>query len=171
MNNQYRVVLNSNFIETTCRPQCPLECESLVFPAFISSFDTIGNLYYDFINENQNLTSDFVYTNLTIEKAKDSFSFFLLYYTHNSYTESIEVPSMTLVSLFSSLGGSVGVCLGASLIHLCELFQVLIEIVYVKLIISRTRSKSVKAILVLNNKNIRVRRGAVAYEVSEFYNF
>ena len=169
MNNQYSVVLNSNFIETECSPQCPLECENLDYPAFISSYDLIGNLYFDYIKQNQNISSDFLHTNLTIESAKDSFSFFLLYYTRNSCTQSNEVPTMNLVSLFSSLGGSVGICSGASIIHLCELFQVLIEIVCVKLTVLRKRSKSVKIILELKNKDILVRQEVVAYEVREFY--
>ena len=132
MDNQYGLILDENFITSTCVPQCPLECNRTIYKAFVSSCEIIGDFYYDYIQSNANLLSDFVERNLTIESAKDSFTFALLYYNSNSYTLSTETPSMDVVTLLATIGGTLGLFLGVSLMHMCELVDVLIQIVFIK---------------------------------------
>ena len=133
MNNQYTFIFESNYITTTCIPLCPLECQKAVFATSISFLEGIGDLYYDYIQNNSNLLSDFVNTNLTIDSAKDSFAFVYFYYDSNSYTISTESPNMDVVSLLANIGGTLGLFLGISLIQICELVDVLLQIILIKI--------------------------------------
>jgi hypothetical protein len=76
MDNQYELILDENFITSTCVPQCPLECNRTAYKAFISSCEIIGDFYYDYIKSNANLLSDFVERNLTIEQTCSESHFF-----------------------------------------------------------------------------------------------
>ena len=125
MNNQYYILLKSDFIKSTCVPECPLECKLIEYKAFKSSYEIVGSLYYDYINSNQNLSSDFVNTNLTVQGARDGFTFFLLYYNSNSYSVLNETPSMDVVSLLADIGGTLSLFLGLSIFHFCEFFEFL----------------------------------------------
>ena len=132
MSNQYTIMLEKNYITSTCVSMCPLECNRTSFKPFMSSCETIGNLYYDYLQSNANLSADFVYTNITYNTAKNSFSFPLIYYESNSYTLSTEAPSMDVVALLANIGGTMGLFLGISLIHVCEVIDILIQIFFIK---------------------------------------
>jgi hypothetical protein len=132
MNDQYTSIHSQNYITTSCVSLCPLECKRTRFNAFISSCEILGDLYYDYMKANINLKSDFVYRNITIETAKTSFSFALIYYESNSYTLSTESPTMDVVSLLANLGGTIGLFLGFSLLHVCEVVDVLMQAYFIK---------------------------------------
>ena len=133
LHDLYVFKFDENYITSTCIPLCPLECQKDIFKTSISSLKTTGELYYDYIKSNSNLSSDFVYKNLTIDTAKDSFAFVYFFYNSNSYTLTTELPSMDLVGLLANIGGTLGLFLGISLIHICELFDVLINILFIKM--------------------------------------
>ena len=42
------------------------------------------------------------------------------------------MPSMDVVTLLATIGGTLGLFLGISLMHMCELVDVLIQIVFIK---------------------------------------
>ena len=132
MNNQYAIIFNTNYITSTCIPLCPLECQKAVFKTSVSFLEVIGDLYYDYIRNNSNLSSDFVNTVLTKDSAQDSFSYVYLYYNTNSYTITTESPNMDAVSLLANIGGTLGLFLGISLMQICELVDVLIQILLIK---------------------------------------
>jgi hypothetical protein len=111
---------------------CPLECNRTRFKAFLSSYEVIGDFYYDYIRSNANLSSDFVRTNLTIDTAKESFTFTLLFYESMSYTLVTESPTMDVVSLMANIGGTLGLFLGVSLLHVCEIVDVIIQVILIK---------------------------------------
>ncbi len=126
-------MFDKNYITSTCIPLCPLECQQGIFKTSLSSMEAIGDLYYDHIKGNSNLSSDFVKTNITIDSAKDSFAFVYFYYNSNSYRLTIETPSMDLVALLANIGGTLGLFLGISLIQICELVDVVINILTIRM--------------------------------------
>ncbi len=133
MKDQYLSLLNSNYLTLNCvENNCPLECNRTRFKTFMSSYDVIGDFYYDFIKSNANLLSDYVKANLTIATAKDSFTFTLVYYESMSYTLVTESPTMDVVSLLANLGGTLGLFLGVSLLHVCEIVDVIIQVFLIK---------------------------------------
>ena len=143
------VLLKDNFIHKECVPFCPLECNRTEYTTSISAIEIIGDLYADFIRANQNISADFGEQPINAETAKKSFSYAYLYYDSLAYTLSTEVPSMDIVALLANIGGTLGLFLGVSLLHLCEIVEVLIEIVFIK---TEMRKNMQKRIDVLQNK-------------------
>jgi hypothetical protein len=132
MGDKYLSLLSSNYLALNCLGSCPLECNRTRFKAFLSSYDVIGDFFYDYIQSNANLLSDYVKANLTIATAKDSFTFTLVYYESMSYTLVTETPTMDLVALLANIGGTLGLFLGVSLLHVCEVIDVIIQIFLIK---------------------------------------
>ena len=133
MYTQYELLFSENFLSFKCVPLCPLECNRTHFRTSISSNEIITDLYYDYIKSNANLASDFVTRPITKETAKNSFVYVYFYYNSNSLRLSTDSPNMDIVSLLANIGGTLGLFIGINLIQICELVDVLIEIIFVKL--------------------------------------
>jgi hypothetical protein len=129
MASKYRVMLDSNFLIGKCEPLCPLECNSSIYATSVSSVEVIGSFYADFVNGNSNILKDFE-TNSTVspDEAKNNFVYIYLFYNSLSYTISTETPTMDIVALLANIGGTMGLFLGVSLLHVCELAEAFIEL-------------------------------------------
>ena len=77
--------------------------------------------------------TDFNQSEVTPDEAKQNFVYLYLCYNSLSYTRSTETPVMDVVSLMANIGGTLGLFLGLSMLHVCELMDVLIEYVFFKL--------------------------------------
>jgi len=119
-----------NFINEICLPQCPLECNQTLYKTSISSYHLIGSSYREKIFSNQNLKSDFIHRDLDLAQVEKSFLSVNIYYESLSYTLTTESPQMDLVALLSSIGGNLGLFLEMSLFSLCELIEVVIELIF-----------------------------------------
>ena len=133
-NPRTNIVNNNTFLSSECTPLCPLECNRTILKtsSSSSSYDLTGELYYDFIKTKKNLLSNFVNKPLSIQNAIESFTSIAFYYESNSYKLSTDTPSMDMVSLLANLGGTLGLFIGISLIQLCEIIDVLIQIILIK---------------------------------------
>lgn len=83
-------------INHECAKMCPLECNSVTYSI------TINN----------------------IKSPYQNFAGFHIYYDSFFYTRIIEVPQMTIENLLGNVGGILGLCLGASLMSIVEIFNV-----------------------------------------------
>ena len=127
--NVYKRVYN-NFIDS-CSTYCPLECNVNRLYTQISFSKFIGQKGVDLINENSELRADFVTKPLDVYNAKESIVQVYLYYDTLSYQISTESPQMNFVSLLASIGGNLGLFLGVSVFSVCELVEILIEVLYI----------------------------------------
>ena len=127
-----QVLLKNNFIGIECVPACPLECNRIEFRASISSAELIGNLNVDFINTKPDISSDFMTKPINPDNSKQSFVSVYLYYDSLAYTLSTETPVMDVVGLLANIGGTLVLFLGISLLHICEIIEVIIEIIFIK---------------------------------------
>jgi hypothetical protein len=91
-----------------------------------------GDYYLDLINERPSLRSDFLASNLTLEKALKSFLVLNIYYDSLSYTRITESPQMDFIALLGSVGGNMGLFLGVSVFSLFEIVEVLLEIYFIR---------------------------------------
>jgi hypothetical protein len=127
----YYVVDNLIFpIEKTirnCIPECPLECNSTQFTFTHTSQTYTGMLFSNLVKKNPVFASDFTYTPITEETASNKFVEVNLYYDKLSYTSSEDSPSMDIVALFGSVGGTLGLFLGLSVLSFCEVLHVIFE--------------------------------------------
>jgi hypothetical protein len=88
----------------------------------------MGNLYADFINSKPSLIVDFNGEPVNAETARRNFVNVDLFYDTLAYTLSTETPSMDVVALLANIGGTMGLFLGVSLLHVCELVEAFTEL-------------------------------------------
>jgi hypothetical protein len=110
-----------------CILKCPLECNTTEF-AFSTSFQTSSGIgYANLIKSKPKLTSDFSSTPINEYTASNKFVQLNIYYDSLSYTMSTDSPSMDIVAFLGSIGGTLGLFLGVSVLSVCELMHVLVE--------------------------------------------
>ena len=130
----YDQLVNENYLKNVCILKCPLECNSTEFSTWLTSAEIIGDLFADFLNMKKNtLHLDFETTKpISADEARRSFTSFQLFYSSNTFKLSTETPSMDIVALLANIGGTLGLFLGVSLLHFCELIEVLIGIYFIR---------------------------------------
>jgi hypothetical protein len=92
-----------------CTPLCPLECDSINYATTISSLTYPSRDFYNlFSNEFNNRFVELTNVNdtVTYDVIKEYFYSINVYYSSTQYTYINEQPQMTLVGLFSNLGGN-----------------------------------------------------------------
>jgi hypothetical protein len=114
----------------SCELKCPLVCNLIEYKTTSSSYRLKGDLYTDFINENEIFSQD---SNETINanNAANSIVSINIYYDSLSYIQTTESPKMNLVSLLASIGGNLSLLLGISLFSLFDVIELLMEIYFI----------------------------------------
>jgi hypothetical protein len=107
-----------------CIPQCPLECNSTEYDFSVTSQTLAGLKYMSLIQQSQILSSDFNMTPISELTSSNKFVQLSIYYDSLSYTSSVDTPTMGIVSLLGSVGGTLGLFLGVSVLSACELMHV-----------------------------------------------
>jgi hypothetical protein len=115
-----------------CLLKCPLECSLTSFETTQTSISLLGDSYLGYLNENPRLLSDFVTRPISLRVAKESVVKLSIFYESLSYEMSKEYSNMNVVDLLANIGGTLSLFLGISVLSLCELVELLIEIVYVR---------------------------------------
>lgn len=109
-----------------CLEKCPLECQGMWFDYTIStnkffnpSFEQSLKSYY------ANNDSD---SNKTFFNSKE-LAVVNIYYKDLKYVSMTEIPTLSLIGLFSNIGGIGGLFLGASLLTFLEIIAFLIQVI------------------------------------------
>jgi hypothetical protein len=127
----YSVIADGSYqIETNvrnCIAECPLECNSTQFVFTSTSQTYTGMLFETLVKSNPVFASDFSSTPITEETASNKFVELNTYYDKLAYTSSEDSPSMDIVAFFGSIGGTLGLLLGLSVLSFCEVFHVIFE--------------------------------------------
>jgi hypothetical protein len=112
---------------------CPLECNSTQFSYTITSQTYKGPLFSALIEASPIFSSDFTSTPIDEATASNKFVELRVYYDSLTYMMSIDSPIMDIVTFLSNIGGTLGLFLGVSVLSVCELVYVMVEIcVHVK---------------------------------------
>ena len=142
---QYKCFLNfyGNFkskqsaFSQRCSADCPLECESIAYDLTVSSMDYPSRELYDLfvLDASYNATASKYGVDLsTYDLYKEYYYSLNVFYPKTQYTLINETPQMTVVSLLSSLGGSLGMFLGFSVFSFFEVFELLFQILFTCLV-------------------------------------
>jgi hypothetical protein len=110
-----------------CITECPLECNSTQFLFTSTSQTYTGMLFETLVKSNPVFASDFSSTPITEETASNKFVELNIYYDKLAYTLSEDSPSMDIVAFFGSIGGTLGLFMGLSVLSFCEMFHVVFE--------------------------------------------
>ena len=107
--------------------QCPLECNStdISLNLITQTYSGVGSSFL--VEQTPLFLSDFNLTQITEETTINKFVQLYAFYDSLSYTVSIDSPGMDIVSFLGSIGGTLGLFLGVSLLSVCELVHVIVE--------------------------------------------
>lgn len=112
-------------INSFCGHDCPEECESIQYSMSTSTVDFLTESYVNNLLQNTFVAEK--YPGIDATTLKKSLVSFDVYYEDLQYTEIIQSPQYTIIDLISSIGGSLGLLLGASLLSLVELVELCIK--------------------------------------------
>lgn len=123
-----------------CLPFCPTQCERTEFGFDKSSVKFPSQSYEQHLITNNVITGLFNKYNIPIteENIQQSVSCFEVFYNNLAYVNINQQPTMTLLSLVSNLGGSIGLLTGCSLLSAIEILDFVVGLVTI--LIKRTRT-------------------------------
>ena len=127
------VYIKNDYIQNECVPLCPLECNLTQYKTVIRSNNLPGDIFVNYVQKNRNLSSDFVTKPINSETVSQSIVSLNIFYESLSYTLSTESPQMDVISLLANIGGHLGLFLGISVFSLCEIVEVAMEMILIKL--------------------------------------
>lgn len=126
-----------NFDMSDCVEQCPHVCSSTSYDLRISYSEyptsnymnnnirkKVNPVFYNWafeVDEKSNLNS--------LDLARDSLVELFVYFDEIKYTEITEAPTTTFVDLIASIGGTLGLFIGVSLLSFVELIELILEII------------------------------------------
>ena len=120
-----------------CPEDCPLECNSLKFLTTTSQFEYPSKGFANIMKRDPLIQEKFNNSsNISYEDLKQSLVSLNIYYDDLGYTTLEEIPKIDFNTLISNLGGNLGLFLGASVLSLFEIFEILfliLKIIYEKL--------------------------------------
>lgn len=138
---------------SVCRPQCPPRCETDTFSYMLSFSNFPQSKYFEV---NRNFTSEFR-TNHTFATLKQSVLKLSMRYDELGYTLVEKVPKIPFESLIGTLGGTLGCFIGASLLSLVDLFQLVLDVI---MLVCRSMAKRMarKMTAVKRSKKLKERK-------------
>lgn len=125
-----RKFLKGGYLTTQCLPLCPLECNRTGFLPSISISQLNGDMLTSLIKNNSNLAIDFVTKPINASNAMNSVVMVNLYYESLSFSQSDEAIACDWICLISNMGGTMGLFLGAGILSLGEIVEVLLELIF-----------------------------------------
>lgn len=132
MEDFYNRIFNLEYREK-CHKMCPLECTSIEY-SLTTSFSDYPTAYYAEILKNETKVCDMLYNNkteVTYDSLKKSFLMINIYFDELKYTRVSESKRVTEVNLLSSIGGTLGLFLGVSVLSFFEFIELFIDILYI----------------------------------------
>ena len=132
-NNCTHLVLTKFYqtITEKCR-DCPLECDSVTYGLSTSPAEFPTPSYFKALINNTFFSRK--YSNITTNAIDKSVLAFNVYYSDLRYTEISQLVKYSFVDFVCSVGGTIGLFTGSSLLSLGELFEVflILGIVHLK---------------------------------------
>ncbi len=120
-------------LSKSCLNLCPLECNQTEYRVSSTNINVIGDIYADYLNENENLREDFLTANpIDSKTAANNFVYLFVSYESLSYEIASQLANMDVVLLLSNIGGTLGLFLGISVLSLCEIVEVFLELYFIK---------------------------------------
>jgi len=115
-------------LNAVCSKHCPLECETTLFKTYLSTENHSKFLYANNKDKyKESIVKQFNLTNLTDDEFLKGLTTIFVYFQELKYTEIVQIPKTTTVDLWSSIGGTLGLFLGVSVISFFELMDILLE--------------------------------------------
>jgi hypothetical protein len=108
---------------------CPKECSSFSLDVIFSPINPLNKEFIRRLRNHENVISKYKnISNITDEQIAKSFVSLDVYYNSLTYTQIVEVPVYTTLNLISSIGGTLGLFLGMSVLSFIEIIEVIYSV-------------------------------------------
>lgn len=108
-----------------CFKKCPEECESINFK-FEQSYGDFPSPFYSKILQQTNIRADRNFD--SFEDIKATVLAVNIYFDEIAYAIIEEVPTKSAATLFADIGGIFGLCVGASMLIVMEVLELIFRI-------------------------------------------
>ena len=125
-------------VKRTCA-KCDTNCEKIVYDVDVSSVTSPTPGTYEAIKAYTGL-------NHTYDQMRENIMVLNVYAKSMTYKETHQHPAFTVTSLLANVGGLIGLCLGASLITICEFLELLATYGTKRCICFKTKTKVESAV-------------------------
>jgi hypothetical protein len=113
----------SNEISHECLDQCPLECDSVSYELTLSSSDFPSRFVYERYKSFFPMSEYELFKKMSVSVN--------IYYPSLEYSKLTELPKTSVIDLFSSIGGTLGLYIGISFLSLIELVEIVMEVFFI----------------------------------------
>lgn len=120
----------TDFLEKQCLKFCPLECENVNYEISTSSVAYPTDSYAQILRGIDHFKKIDPNREFTNQQIKESLIKVVIKFDDLRYTNIEQMPAISGIDLISSVGGTLGLFLGISLLSLCEIIELIIEILY-----------------------------------------
>ena len=121
--------LDQIFVKFKDKCSCPFECNSVILYFGTSTADFPASSY-----GNKLLKETFIsekHPNMTLDELKNRALGLRIYYPILSYAYVSQEPQYTITDLISSIGGSLGLLIGMSMLSIMEVIELVIKSVFI----------------------------------------
>lgn len=130
-----KFILN-DFIDRNCLKHCPMECTKMKFNNYLSYSTYPNNFYVESIRNEERLFNQFSlnHTNDFLTNLNENIVKLNVFYDSLSLVSLKESPTVTEIDLLSSIGGTLGLFLGMSILSFTEFVELflLTLLIYLK---------------------------------------
>ena len=117
------MLLNED-INAQCSTDCPLECDSINYELSMSTANFPTRVFAKLLRQREHIRRQFEPNEtITYEKLKESVLALDINYAELKYTVMSESASKTIIDLIASIGGTIGLFLGTSLLGIVDVIE------------------------------------------------
>jgi hypothetical protein len=127
----YYEFIENDYINKKCIQYCPLECDSVSYQLSTSTSTYPTEIYAKILMTRPQIQKYFANETITYEKLRETLVALDINYADLKYTIISEIASRTLIDLVASIGGTISLFLGTSLMSLVEVFEKMVNIVII----------------------------------------
>lgn len=120
---------NSTLVAECKSLQCPIECDSQSFEIATSSSRYPTAYYQSYLRAHTNILEKFP-SGVPPELTRTT-AYLSIFYEDLAYTFTEEVPAIDGFSVLGTIGGNLGLFIGASLLTFVEVIELIFEILFI----------------------------------------
>jgi hypothetical protein len=135
-NFYYNKFILNDFIDVNCLKKCPMECTKMKFNNYLSYSTYPSDFYVNSIRNEKTFSKYFSmnHKNDFDMNLKNNLVKLNVFYDSLSLVTLKESPTMTIIDLFSSIGGTLGLFLGMSILSFIEFIEIFLIYLKIKIL-------------------------------------
>ena len=121
---------NNSEYKKECAKWCPLECTTTLFKVDVQSI-RFNPVEAKLNRDSKRIAKNYEIKNLTSDELKLRILSIFVFYDDLKYTKITQILKITVADMVSLIGGTLGLFLGLSLLSLLEIFEFILETLFI----------------------------------------